>query len=552
MQKWVAYLFTVFLFISCGKDDSQEDERRVFRMNLASGLRTLDPAFAKDQASIWMTGQVFNGLVSYDENLNIQPAIATHWEVSDSGKTYTFFLRGDVFFHKDPLFGSDSTRKVVASDFLYSFSRICDPDVASPGFWIFNGKVDGIEAFREGNAPDISGFEVLNDSVFQIHLKQAFPPFIGVLAMAYSFVVPKEIVAHYGKDFRGHPIGTGPFKLKRWREGRSLILHRNPGYFKASASDPVPFLDAVQVRFIRSRLSEFIELLEGRLDFVNGLDKSFKDELFLPSGGLNPDYSSRFQFQRAPQLNTEFIGFLVDTANALLRNHPLRDARVRKAMNYAIDRDRLVRFLLNGNGYPASSGMIPQGMPGFSDSAVKGFRYDPDLAAELLREAGYPDGSGIPVLSLKSNPSYQAVMEFIQKSWERIGIPVEIDNMDGATLREQASKGEILMWRASWIADYPDGENYLGLFSTANIPPGGSNRMRFSHPRFDSLFQAVLYQNQDSVRYDLYHQMERLILSEAPVVLLYYDRILRIISQRITDLRTNAMNMLYLERVKKN
>ncbi len=515
-------------------------------MNLASGLSTLDPAYARDQGAIWMCGQLFNGLVEFDENLAIQPALATSYSISDSGKTYTFSLRRDVFFHPDPLFGSKNTRRLEAKDIAYSFTRICNPALASPGFWIFNGKISGVEAYRNGSASAISGFEVVAPDTFRIHLVQPFPPFLGNLAMAYGFVVPWEVTEHYGKDFRNHPIGTGPFRFKSWDEGTSLILIKNEKYFETG----LPYLDAIQVRFIRDRLSEFGEFCQGKLDFVNGLDKATKDEVFLPDGKIKPAYLTKYRFDRAPQLNTEFIGILVDDSLARAHNSPMLDRRVRQALNYAIDREKLVDYLLNGNGYPATAGIMPRGIPGFDSTKIQGYHYDPDRAVQLLAEAGYPGGKGLPVLSLKSNPSYQAVMEFIQKSFERIGITMEIDNMDGGTLRSKAKKGEIDLWRASWIADYPDGENYLGLLYSGNIPPNGANRMRYANPVFDSLYLEALSTTADSVRFDLYRQMETTALPDAPIVPLFYDKILRIVQPSIEGLETNAMNMLYLKRVR--
>lgn len=547
MYKILPFLCTLLLLTSCGKEVDNSVGKSVFRMNLASGLSTLDPAYARDQNSIWMSAQLFNGLVEFDENLQIKPSLAHSWEVTDSGRTYTFSLNSQVKFHSDPLFGPDSTRTLTAEDVAYSFTRICDPAIAAAGFWIFNGKVKGIDAFRNGKTKSISGFEVVDQLTFRIHLKQAFAPFLGTLAMAYGFVVPKEVTEVYGKDFRSHPIGTGPFRFKSWDEGNSLILLRNEQYFEAG----LPRLDAVKVRFIRDRLSEFAEFCQGHLDFVNGLDKATKDEVFEADGSLKPKYKDNYNFMVAPQLNTEFIGLMVDDSIAALHNSPLQDKRVRQALNLAIDRQKLVDYLLNGNGFPANSGIMPRGMPGHDPVKVPGYDYDPDRAAQLLREAGYPGGKGLPVLSLKSNPSYQAVMEYVQKSFERIGVTIRLDNMDGASLRDLAKKGEIDLWRASWIADYPDGENYLGLFYSGNIPPNGANRMRFSNATFDSLYVTALSATGDSIRFDLYQQMERLMLEEAPVVLLYYDKILRIIQPSITGLKTNALNMLYLKAVEK-
>ncbi len=551
MQELLAFLFTLVLLVSCGKQTEPLENRSVFRMNLFAGLSTLDPAYASDQSAGWMCGQIFNGLLEFDSTLSLRPALCRDWSVADSGATYTFHLRQDVWFHKSPLFGPDSTRRMVAADIVYSFTRICDPAVAAKGFWIFNGKVAGIEAYREGKADHIAGFVAPNDSTFIIHLERPFAPFPNLLAMAYGSVVPHEVVAHYGKDFRSHPIGTGPFRFKSWNENVSLILLRNPAYWEWEGGQRLPYVDAVQVRFIRERLSEFVELCQGRLDFVNGIDKATKDEVFDGRSQVREAYLKRFHFQMAPQLNTEFIGILVDTTLPVAHGHPLADKRVRQALNYAIDRQALVDYVLNGNGYPATAGIVPSGMPGFDAASVVGYGFDPDKASALLAEAGFPGGRGIPVMALNSVPAYQGAMEFVQKSWERIGLSVTIDNMDGPALRERATKGEINLWRAGWIADYPDGENYLGLFSSAQIPPNGPNRMRYRNSSYDSLFTLAQAEPRDSTRFAYYQAMERMVLADAPVVLLYYDRIVRLVSPQVTGLSTNATNMLYLKRVRK-
>lgn len=552
MLKLFPYLFTLILLTSCGKEGEESSHKSVFRMNLPAGLPTLDPAYASDQASIWMCGQLYNGLVAFDEGLRIEPALAHDWEIDSTLTTYTFHLRTDARFHKHPAFGPDSTRRVTAEDVRYSFTRLCDRDVAARGFWIFNRKVSGLKAFRDDETDHISGFRAPNDSTFVMELEQPFPPMLGLLAMAYGYIVPREVVETYGRDFRSHPVGTGPFRFKSWNEGASLILLRNPAYFEAEDGTQLPYLDAVHVRFIREKLSEFVAFCQGELDFVNGMDKATKDEIFDPDGTIKAKYLNDYEFRIAPQLNTEFIGILVDTSEAVVRGHPLADRRVRQAMNYAIDRRKLVDYLLNGNGFPADAGMVPRGMPGIVPDSIRGFTYDPGRAARLLVEAGYPGGKGIPVLSLKSNPSYQGVMEYVQKSLERIGIAMQIDNLDGATLRGAAMRGEINLWRASWIADYPDPENYMGLFYSGNIPPNGANRMRMRSAAFDSLFQDALATTDDSLRTALYHDMENLMLEEAPVILLYYDKIVRIIARRISGLETNAMNMLFLKRARKS
>ena len=193
-------------------------DKQIFRYNESAGITTLDPAYAKDQSLIWGCTQLYNGLVRLDEQLQPQPCIARSWTISPDGKTYTFTLRSDVLFHKNPLFNTpDSTRIVTADDFLYSFNRIFNPNSDSPGRWIFS---------------DVEGFEAPDDTTFVIRLTQPFSPFLSLLGMAYCSVVPHEVVEHYGPDFRQHPCGTGPFYMQLWKENVKLVMRRNPLYFE--------------------------------------------------------------------------------------------------------------------------------------------------------------------------------------------------------------------------------------------------------------------------------------------------------------------------------
>ncbi len=218
MNRIFVLIHITFVLISCNVSTKNE-ELSVFRYNSESGITSLDPAFATSQDNIWAVNQLFNGLVQLDTNLQIQPCIAKSWEISDSGKIYTFHLRNDVYFHSDESL-NETQRRVTAYDFKYSFNRIIDPITASPGAWIFNGKVVN------------DGFAVINDSTFQITLNEAFAPFLGILSMPYCMVVPQEAVEYYGKGFARKPIGTGPFQFFVWEQDVSLVMHKNPNYFE--------------------------------------------------------------------------------------------------------------------------------------------------------------------------------------------------------------------------------------------------------------------------------------------------------------------------------
>ena len=227
-------LLISILFAGCGsKSKKNSSGKTVFRYNEASGISSLDPAFAKGQADIWACNQLFNGLVQMNDRLEVVPCIAKSWDISENGKVYTFHLRQDVFFHNDEVFGTKKTRTVTASDFAYSFNRILDPATASSGYWVFNNvAVDSLTGKFL--------FIAVDDSTFAITLKNPFPPFLGILTSPYCSVVPQEAIVKYGKDFRKHPVGTGPFRFSLWEERTQLIYHKNENYFEKENNVRLP------------------------------------------------------------------------------------------------------------------------------------------------------------------------------------------------------------------------------------------------------------------------------------------------------------------------
>ena len=506
-------------------------DKQIFRYNESAGITTLDPAFAKDQSIIWGCTQLYNGLVRLDEQLQPQPAIAKSWHISPDGKTYTFTLRNDVYFHKDPLFRTpDSTRTVSAQDFLYSFNRILDPAIASPGRWIFS---------------EVDSFSAPNDSTFIIHLKQPFSPFLSLLGMVYCSVVPHEVADHYGPDFRQHPCGTGPFRLQLWKESVKLVLRRNPLYFEHDSSNhPLPYLDAVAVTFIVDKQTAFLEFIKGNLDFMNSLDASYKDEILTRTGQLKAKYADRIDMVSTPFLNTEYLGFRMENPLS-----PLNDRRVRQAINYGFDRVKMMKYLRNGIGTPGTGGMVPCGLPGFDTVGLYGYTYNPQRAAQLLADAGYPNGQGLPTLTLATTSSYLDLCKYIQQQLNLLGMDVKVDVNPPAALREQIAQGKAPWFRGSWIADYPDAENYLSLFYSENRCPAGANYTRYSNRDYDKLYRKAKLTTDDSERIRLYRKMDKIIMEESPVIVLYYDQVLHFTHKNVHVLRSNAMNALDLRYV---
>ncbi|MFZ4562073.1 MAG: ABC transporter substrate-binding protein, partial [Bacteroidales bacterium] len=473
--------------------------------------------------------------------MEVRPCIARSWEISSSGLEYVFHLRKNVFFHGDKAFREGKGRRVVASDFIFSFQRIIDPSIASPGAWIFNN----ISTHRD-NRP----FEAVDDSTVIIRLNQPFPPFLGLLSMQYCSVVPYEAVHLYGPGFRRNPVGTGPFMFKMWEEGVKLVLVKNPGYFESVNGNRLPYLDAVAITFMADKQSAFLEFIKGNLDFISGIDPTYKDELLTREGKLQPKYSPKIRLITQSYLNTEYLGFMVDKQDKATNSSPVLDKRVRQAINLAFDRKKMIRYLRNNIGYPGNQGITPKGLPSFDSSQIY-YDYNPEKARQLLAAAGFPEGKGLPPLTLTSTSDYLDICKYIQHQVASIGIDLRIEVSPPAAVKEMKAEAKLPFFRASWIADYPDAENYLSMFYSRNFCPQGPNYTHFSNREFDQLYERAMSTIQDSLRFSMYRQMERIMMEEAPVVILYYDQVLRFVQMDIEGLNSNPMNLLTLKQVRK-
>lgn len=523
-------------FFSCHAPNP-DDGKAIFYYNEASGISSLDPAFARSQSTIWAVNQLFNGLVQLNDSLQIEPCIASSWEIRNQGLEYIFHLRRDVLFHDDPLFAGGHGRSVKAPDFVYSFNRILDAAVVSPGLWVFS------HVAKDGKA-----FKAIDDSTLQINLNEAFPPFLSLLTMQYCSVVPNEVVKHYGKEFRTHPIGTGPFVFKFWEEGVRLNMIRNEHYFESENGHRLPYLDAVSIGFIPNRESAFMDFLQGRLDFISGIDGAYKDMLLTREGKLQAKFKAQaMTMQVSPFLNTEYLGFRMDNNPS----NPLSIKEIRQAINCGFDRARMISYLRNNIGRPANSGFVPEGIPSFDASKVKGYDYDPARARLLLEKAGFPGGKGLPEIRLGTVASYLDYCQFIQSQLAEIGIKIKVEVNADAMNRELIAKGQQAFFRGSWIADYPDAENYLSLFYSPNFSPQGPNTTHFTNPTFDRWYEQALLETESTQRIILYQKMDSLLLAEAPIVPLYYDQSVRLHHSNITGLGSHPMNLLTLKRVKK-
>lgn len=538
----VGFILTILVF-SCGGNSKEQDNRTVFSYNEMAGVTSLDPAKSNNTEDIWPVNQLFNGLVQMDDSLNVIPSVAKSWQISENGLVYTFILRNDVFFHDNDCFPDKKGRKVIASDFVYSFNRLYDASSSSAMSLLTN--ID-----RSDNT-NYKGFYASNDSTFVIYLKQPFSAFLSVLTMKYFSVIPFEAVEFYDQDFGRNPVGTGPFKFKLWEEGTKLVLYKNENYFEFEGQNRLPYLDAISISFIKDRETAFMELLNGKYDMLSGADAFNINEVLDKEGNLKPVYSDKFKLQKQTFLKTDYLGFLIDEDIDAVKKSPLKIKALRKAINHGFDKVKLVKYFRRNIGYPATAGFIPNGLPSFNENIVKGYDYDPEKVRQLLLEAGYPDGKGLPEITLHTTDNYLEQTEFIQAQLAENNIKVKINVDKPSVLRQAVASCEYNFFKKSWVGDYADEENFMSLFYSKNFAPVGSNYTHYKNPEFDMLYEKIIKEQNREAKTDMFQKMDQMLMDDAPIVPLYYDQVVRLVSKEVKNLNTNPMNLLNLKTVKK-
>jgi oligopeptide transport system substrate-binding protein len=468
----------------------------VYRRMLGDHPLTLDPASLTDIYGRAVVSQLFDGLVQFDADLKPLPALAEFWEASQDGRTWTFTLRRGVTFHHG--------REVTAHDVVYSFTRLLDPKRPLPVTELFR-RIQGATAFMQGKTTSIQGLTALDRYTLQMVLEEPLASALMVLGLAHAAVVPQEEVEKPGDRFGRAPVGTGPFKFVRWEPNQEIVLAANEQYYEGR-----PFLDSIVFKIgVGSKQEErFAEFLQGNLE-----------ETVIPSGMLDevrvdPRYR---QYQRVhiPTLSLLYIGFNTQAK-------PFDDRRVRQAFNYAVDKEAIVREITQSERtlYPIASltatGALPPGMPGY-DPELQGYAYDPAKARRLLAEAGYPDGTGFPVVQLWSvhqAESTKAELAAYQRYLAEVGVQVDIHFApDWPTYRAMLDQGKLPMFRLVWYADIPDSDNVLSPLLYSSSP---TNRTFYRNPLVDQLLEQARRELDEAQRIQLYREVERIVMDDAP------------------------------------
>ena len=569
---YFSFSFFLCLFLLCCHGEPTKDQRHkkgelvtlsggkyyggVFRINETEYYRSLYPLNITEVVGHRIINQIYEGLVSLNQaTLRIEPCLAESYVVSDDAKTYTFKIRKGVKFQDDPCFKDGLGREINAFDFKYCLDKLCEADANNQGFWVFQNLVVGADEYYASTSikkplvGGVSGIKVIDDYTIEISLIRPFASFLAKMATPFTAVFPKEAIVKYGLDMRDHAVGTGPFRIKAIENDESVFLERNPNYWgKDSLGNQLPYLDAIKFSFLHDEKVEMMEFNKGKLEMKYRIPLDMFDEVVDNNGKATPEYS-QFQIQQTVEMSTQFYGFLHTEP-------PFNNKYVRMAFCYAVDREKLCKYTIHGQGVPAIHGLVPPCFDGYDWKAVDGYEYNPAKAKAYLTLAGYPNGKNFPLVTLQLNSGggrNANVAEAVKKMLEEtLNIKVELNQVVWAQHSENIETGKCKFWRLGWIADYPDPENYLNLMNGANVPKNTKdkayiNSFRYINPLFDAIYQKANQTTDLQERNELYKQADQIGVDDAVMLNLFHDKQFRLLQPYVRGFAQNAMEYRLLK-----
>ena len=520
---WICTMMVIQLVVcgaAIGAETGSRNQPRQggkFSVPLSSEPESLDPAYITDIYAVTIANNLFDGLVAFDKDLNVVPAIAELWKISKDRKLYTFYLQKGVKFH--------TGREVTGEDFVFSITRILNPETHSPVASLFLN-IKGAKSFHEGKSQAVEGLKVLDRYTVQIQLDEPFAPFLSILAMANAKIIPKELA---GPQFSRHPVGTGPFKFNLWKDGQEIILTANENYFLGR-----PYLDTLDFQIYPNIVWEKI---------FNDFERGFLDQSIIPSDKYtaitnNPQHQKNYKLISKPSLNLVYVGINCNTK-------PLDDVRVRQALSLAVDTDKIVKQITRRGSIPAK-GILPPGIAGF-DPEFSGHGYNPVRARKLLSEAGFPDGRGIPPLEIwtvSKSKSVQQELSAYQKYLAHIGIkivPKVADNWKHflSLINEQ----KVPLFYAAWYADFPDPDNFLYVLCHSK---SRTNRMGYQNAGIDSMLETARKEVNYMKRIDIYREVQRQVMRDVPLIAQHVNSFNYLFQPWVKGIEVNYLGAAYI------
>lgn len=518
-------LSATMLFSGCGEEEEKEKEAGAkeggtFNYCLVTDPVSLDPAQLQESQGIEVGKQIYDGLMDNDpETMELVPAMAESYETNDDASVFTFKLKEGVLFHNG--------RECTANDFVYSWNRVCDPATASEVAYHMS-PILGFDEFQAGEATELEGVKALDDYTLEVTLAYPYADFVYHTAHPVFSPIPKEVVEEVGNEnFTENPVGTGPFMFKEWVHEQQIKVEKFADYYGEPA-----FLDGVLFKIYMDEETAYQDFKAGTLDDAQ-----------IPQGQFETaaaEYGDRALF--TPMLGIYYYGFNMNT-------EPWKSSKeLRQALNWGVDRQTLCDVVMEGQRDPAT-GIVPPGIPGYQANAME-YKYDTDKAKELLEVGGFPEGQGLPQLTLGYNTGvgHDTIAQFIQGNLAEVGVNFNIEGYEWGTYLDLIQAEQITFFRLGWLTDYPIMDNFLyPLFYSANA--GVDNMSQYNNPEVDALLDEARSTADEDERLELYREAERMILDDAPIIPLMFYKTSRVYGDNIGGYIRTPDDLTPLERV---
>ncbi|MEW6040968.1 MAG: ABC transporter substrate-binding protein [Elusimicrobiota bacterium] len=546
------FIFLLLLPACKTKKDISISGENIIRLPFPTEIKGFDPALAEDLYSHTAISQVYESLYQYsylERPYKVEPLLAEKMpDISPDGLTYTVKIKKSVYFNDDPCFQKSGNskpdpRELTAEDFIYSFKRIADIKTRSNGWWIFDGKIEGLNEFRECSkktkeanmdySMKVKGLTAPDRYTLRIKLTKPYPQLLYILAMSYTSAVAKEAVEHYDSEFINHPVGTGPYRLKNWVRNSIIAFEKNPGYRKGEkypskgepddekngflndAGKKIPFIDTVEFHIFLEDQPMWLNFLKGKID-CSGIPKDNFSSAITPNKELVPKLKKKgIRLWKVPMLDVTYTAFNME--NALLG----RNKKLRQAMSLAHHPDLLIELFYNGRAIPAQS-PIPPGLDGY-DAGYKNPYQGPGIlkAKKLLDEAGYPNGKGLPPLEYEvsgTGTTERQFAELFKNEMAELGIKINVNYNTWPEFLSKINQKRAQIYGLAWAGDYPDAENFLQLFYSKNAAPGPNNT-NYKNPEFDLLYEKISVMQPSSERTKIYQKMAKMVVEDTPWIM---------------------------------
>jgi ABC-type transport system substrate-binding protein len=543
------YFFLIFFLLSCQNQD-KEDFKNEINLSLASDVSTLDPSVAFDEISLKVINQVYETLFEYQypssgKDPRLKPLLAKEMpQVSSDKLKYTFSIKKNIHYHpRDTL----KKRTVQSQDFINAIKRMAFLPTKSKGFWLFDGKIQGINEFRSKAKTlddffkyDISGIKKIDDYHFSIKLNSAFPQILFAFAMAFTAPIPSEAIKNHNNDFSEKMVATGPFILKEFKRGFDINLIAFENYHQAT----LPKSEAVNFKIIKESQTAWLNFLKGKIDFF-GLGQTHFNTVLNKERKLKDKFTEKYQLVNFPTTTFWWLSFNME--------HPIlgKNQNLRKAISHAIDWAKYIDSFTNNTAMKLNSIYHPS-VFGHKDS-TNSPSYDPQLAKLFLAKAGFKNGRGLPAFNFDTRTSDSETLkraEFIKSQLKRIGINIKVTPNSFPTFLQKISKKTLEIWQDGWSLDYPDSENILQLLHSKNSPPG-SNATYYNNQEVNSLIDQSAVMEKGPALEEKLHQIQEKVLNDAPWIMQFYTQSFIIFDKKIKGHNPSPFTSNFLKYISK-